>query len=629
MDILSTGLTTMETIRRGLKMKVKIGAEDNKLANAVQSLFREFVADYRQEWERIDDNERIYQGDHWNGIMPVLDDDNPNVPKPTTPIITSVIENIKADLSDEFPEAVILPESVDDEVAAKVLTQALRQEQEACGFDKEYDKATQDMLNCGWTVWEIGHDPELNRGVGGSYIRYVINKNFMCDPQVLDLQEGRACFKFDVRPYDWFCQHYPDHVPFLKGDDDLVNKDHNDFGATTAPSNRHSYRLIEAWFRVYDPETKAHAVHMLLMAGGQILENSYETRPNGYFKHGKYPFVITRLFPQKGSALGLGITDLFKDSQRFSDKLDQILLVNTFRASRPRLLVQEDMVDYDEARDFSKEVIRTKGSPQMATAWQQANPLPSHIMAYINQIRDLIKTESGSNEQSRGNTTSGVTAGTAIAALQEMSMKRSRMEGRAMHYGYAEASLMQLDVMEEFDTVERNIIVTIGSQKMKLPFSRKTFRKLFEDGTDIPIGFRVSVRTSRQTRYTKLQHNELWLQMMGTLGNTVDPAIMIEGLEYEEKERLLDNIRRAQAGGITNLQKQLAELSQMVQQQTEEIAQYKKALASAQNYVLQNQNMQATQGIRNKEYTRAAATAEEAAALSGAAPDPTAMSEAM
>lgn len=638
---MDNGMTAMQTIRALLKTSTPAGTVESPLANAILELFKEYSEAYKTEWERIDDNERIYQGDHWNGMEASLNDNNANVPKPTTPIITSTIENIKADMSDEFPEAIILPDDVEDEVAARVLTEALRQEQEACGFAREYDLHVQDVLNCGWSVWEVGHDPELNRGIGGSYLRYVINKNFMCDPEAIHLQDGRACFKFDTRPFDWFEQRYPDHAPHFKGDEDLIDKTHDDFGSTTAPNKPNRYRLIEAWFRIHNPETKKNEIHMVLMAGGQILENSFESRPNGYFKHGKYPFVVTRLFPQKGSALGLGITDLFKDAQRYSDKLDQILLLNTFRASRPRLLVQEGLCNIDEMRDFSKEVVEVSGAPQAVATWQQANPLPSHTMAYIAQIRELIKTESGSNEQSRGNTASGVTAGTAIAALQEMSMKRSRMEGRAIHYGYQEASLMQLDVMEEFDTVERNIIVTIGGQKQKLPFSNKTFRKLFSEDNDIPIGFRVSVRTSRQTRYTKLQHNELWLQMMGTLGNTVDPAIMIEGLEYEEKERLLENIRRAQAGGMTNLQKQLAEATQMLQQMQQENAAYKKALAQAQNYVAQNQNMgmsgsldetqalSATQGIRNAAYDRAAAAGAELAALGGTEPDPSVMAQAL
>jgi len=587
MEIL-TGKTLMQTIRDGLKEKHRPRDDRSPFAEAVYGLFREYATAYRTEWERIDDNERIYQGDHWRGEDDRFLGGDERIPRPSTPIVTSTIENIKADLSDEFPEAMIVPEVPDNEIAAKVLTQVVRQELSACGFAREYDKHTQDVLNDGWSVWEVGFDPDMNQGNGGTFLRYVINKNWMCDPKTLDMQQGRAVFKFDRLPIDWFWQHYPEYVPFMKGDDDLVNSDHDDFNATTRVSNEgKEFRLIEAWFRVFDPKTRKYKVHMVLLAGGQVLENSYEEKPEGYYRHGMYPFVISRLYPQKGSALGIGITDLFKGAQRYSDKLDQILMLNTFRASRPRLLIQKGMVDYDDARDFGKEVIETDGAPAASMQWQQANPLPSHIMSYIMSIRETIKAESGSNEQSRGNTASGVTAASAIAALQDMSTKRSRMEARALHYGFEDAISMLLEVLREFSVVERKITVTIDGKRIVLPFSKTTMNDVIEGGKEIPMTFHVSIKTSRQTKYTKQAHNDLWLQMMQTIQNA-DPVVMLEGLDYDDKEQLLDNIQRAQRSGMLALQNQLAELSEAFQQAQEELAQYKKTNAEMSNLIRQS-----------------------------------------
>ena len=596
MDIY-TGKTLMQTIRDGLKEKHGPRDEQSPFASAVYRLFREYADAYRTEWERIDDNEQIYQGDHWRGVDDKYLGGDERIPKPSTPIITSTIENIKADLSDEFPEAMIVPEIPDNEVAAKVLTQVVRQELSACNFAREWDKETQDVLNDGWSVWEVGFDPDANQGAGGTFLKYVINKNWMCDPQSIDMQKGRAVFKIDRLPRDWFVQHYPDYVQFMKGDDDLLTDDHDDFNATTAESDKKCYRLIEAWFRIYDPETRRHKVHMVLLAGGQVLENSYESKPGGHYRHGMYPFVISRLYPQKGSALGIGITDLFKGAQRYSDKLDQILLLNTFRSSRPRLLIQKGLVDYDDARDFGKEVIECEGNPVTSMQWQQANPLPSHIMAYITGIRETIKQESGSNEQSRGNTSAGVTAASAIAALQDMSTKRSRMEARALHYGFEDAVSMLLEVLREFSVVERKITVTIEGKRIVLPFSKATMNDILADGREIPMTFHVSIKTSRQTKYTKQAHNDLWLQMMQVMGNTVDPAIMIEGLDYDDKEQLLDNIQRAQRSGMTALQRQLAEMSEAYQQAQEELAQYKQTTAEMGNLIRQsNQQIQSLSG---------------------------------
>lgn len=586
--------TTMEIIREGLLETHKPGEADTTFIDAIYALFKEFSKDYVDEWDRIDDNEKIYRGNHWDGVEESLAESKSNFPKPATPIITSTIENIKADLSDEYPDAVMLPDAAGNEVNAKVLTVVIRQEIDVCGFEREYDLTTQDFLNCGWSPWEIGYDPFLNNGLGGGYIRYVVNKNFMCDPQCSALQDGRAVFKFDRKPKDWFLQHYPDHSPFMSGDEDLVDREHDDFDSTTKPSDAQYYRLIEAWFRVYDPKTGKHSIHMVKVAGHQVLENSHDEKPDGYYKHGLYPFVISRLFPMKGSALGFGITDLFKDPQRYSDKLDQILLVNAYRASRPRLLVQSGLVDKDDFADFSNELIEVDGPPQAVAQWQETQALPAWLLQYTQLIRDMIKTESGSNEQSRGVSTGGVTAASAITALQEMSTKRSRMEARVLNYAFKDAVRMLIDVLREFAIVPRKIAVTTNGKQSVQQFDRTSLSKIFEDGTELPIEYYIDIRTARQTKYTKLMHNELWLQMMQTLAGTVDPAIMLEGLEYDEKETMLENIRQAQQGGITALQRENEQLKQVLAQMQQQMKDYQAVADQAQSVI--SQDMLSAQG---------------------------------
>lgn len=586
MNVFDTNVSLMERIRAGLKEKHTPGETGTGFADAIYALFKEFADDYVQEWARLNENEHMYRGDHWYGYD-FAAERHPFLPHPTTPIITSTIENLKADLSDEYPDAVIVPDSYDSTITARILTKVIQQELATCCYDREYDLLVQDVLMDGWGVTEIGYDPDANNGIGSSYQRRIVNKNFMCDPQCTDIQAGRAVFKIDKRPYDWFAQHYPEHLPFMTGDDDIVDSKHDDFSAPTASKRKHSYRLIEAWFRIYDPETRKHQVHFVLLAGHQVLENSYDARPNGYFRHGMYPFVITRLYPEKGSALGFGIVDLFKDAQRYSDKLDQILLQNAFRASRPRLFIQKGMAEYDDVRDFSKEVIPVEGAPQSVAYWQDTPALPSYILTYIQMIRESIKTESGANDISRGQASGGVTAASAITALQEMSTKRSRMEARAIHYGFKEAVRMQLEVVREFSTLERKIAITVDGKEQVLPFNSSTMNRLLSDGTELPIEYYVDIRTARQTKYSKLSHNELWLQMLNTLRDRVDPVIMLEGIEADDKENMLENIRKAQQNGMLAMQKQLEEITEIAQRQAEELEKTKQALAQTRQLVMQ------------------------------------------
>lgn len=562
----------MKEIYEGLKRKHKPGEVDSSFVDAVYGLFDEFVTHYRPEWERIKRNELMYRGDHWHDV-PVVD---PNEPRPTTPIIQSTIENLRADLTDEFPEAVIRPEDIGDEPLAKVLTEVVAQDLEETDFDAEWDLITHDTLVGGWSVQETGWDAYANYGDGCGFIRHVSNMNFMCDPYCADLQNGRACFKFDRLPAEWFRQHYPKHFEYMVSDLDSVPQGHGDFMNTTRPRDNDYFILIEAWFRYF--EDGKYRVHMVKLAGHQVLENSYATKQSGYFAHGKYPFVVTPLYTQKGTQLGLGIPDMYGNAQKYSDKLDQILMTNALIAAKPKLLVQEDMVDIDDLRDYSKAVHEVKGNPQAVAMWHNAPPLPSHMLAYMQYIRQTIKDESGTNDFSRGNVSSGVTAASAITALQEMSSKRSRMEARRLHYGFKQCVRMLLEIEREFDKKERIVSITMAGEPIQLTVD-KMFWKQLNRGKKVPIEYNISIKTMRETKFTKLANNELMLQAVNIFGASADPVIIFEGMEFEGKELLLEKLRAAQGKGMLALQQQNAELQEMVEQLTSDNNNYKQALA--------------------------------------------------
>jgi len=599
----------MQTIVDGIKKPHDPVQGGDEFVNAIYGLFDQFRQDkYDREWARFDENTKIYDGDHWSTFG--LDNpDNNLLPKPSIPTITSAIENLKADYNDEFPEAVITKESVRSERLAKVLTTILREELEICGFEQAYGDKVHDVLQDGWGCWEIGYDPDMNEGMGGSYIRNVMNKNFMCDPHVKDLQDGRACFKIEFKPKYWFKMHYPEQYALMTAD--LGDRDQNHQNKTdkTGPSTDRTYMLLECWVRIYDAERKRYEIHFCKVAGHQLLENSAYDYPNGYYAHGMYPFVVSALFPQRGTQLGIGLVDMFKDSQRYSDKSMQIILSNLYRAAKPRLLIDQNyLADPKDTLDFTKEVIYMKGNLQNAYAWQQPQPLPNTAFTAVDFLTNTIKNESGTNDQSRGQTGAGVTAASAITALQTASTKRSRMGELRLQFSFRRAIMMLLYVLREKSIVPRSIEITIDGEPESIRFDSKWFDEQMHtaDGTTI-VPF-VAVRSARQTRFEKLAHNELVLQMMQVTQGITDPVIMLEAFESDDKEAILDTIRRAQRDGMLNLQKQNAELLEAVKQMSEELSQYKQAMASAEanmQNMADQQAQDAQQNLRQQAEARA------------------------
>lgn len=576
-------MTGMEKIYAGLGREHKPGdPADTEFIDAIYGLFEEYRDTYyRDEWQRLDDNVTIYEGTYWgeNDAEVVRGDRKPRM---ATPMITSCIENIKADLMDELPEAVILPDAAGDApmVTAKVLTKVVEQELDACDWEGEYVKGVQDFLQDGWCVFEAGHDPLENNGLGGAFIHHVMNKNFMADPQTPNLQDGRACFVLDVKPWDWFKQHYPDIYPFMTGDEGLIEADRIE--STTEPERAKSLRLIEIWLKEFDASSKTTAVHFVRVAGHQVIEDSKLTYEHGYYEHGMFPFRICTLYPQKGSALGLGICDLFKDTQRYADKLNAILLENALRARTPRLFIQEGLVDIEDVRDFSREAIEVQGNLEAAVKWMDTQPLPSYLMNFAQMMQQSIKNEAGSNDQSRGQTAGGVTAASAITALQDMSTKRSRMEARELQRGFKECVRMMIEIMREKDIVPREVVITVAGQPQILPFDARSLYRGDGKGRKVPIEALITIKTSRQTRFSRMAHNELVLQFINMFQQTADPLIMMEALEMDDKEQILDQIRKAQHGGMLALQQQNAQMQAQLQQMSEELSQYQSAMKQIQ-----------------------------------------------
>lgn len=573
----------MSIIMDGLYEEHEVCVEgSDPFVEAIYGLYEKYFTErYSEEWKRLEDNSRVYSGDHWQGFGE--NPENDYLPKPSVPTLSSAIENLKADYNDEFPEAVIVKESVHSELLAKVLTMVVRQELDMCGFEVEYGNIVQDILQDGWGCFEIGYNPDANNGLGGCYIRTIMNKNFLCDPSVKDLQDGRACFKIDMKPRYWFKQRYPKQYPYMSSDSQYVRYDHEtntDIGNNSSTS---SFALIEIWVREYDSETGKHKVHFAKVAGHQLLELSTKDYPDGYYAHGLYPFIVSSLFPQRGTELGIGLVDMFKDPQRYLDKTMQIILTNTYQAANPRLIIDENyLVDPVDALDFRKHVVRVRGNVQQAYAWQQPQPLPGASFGVVDFLTTTIKNESGTNDQSRGQTSAGVTAASAITALQEMSTKRSRMGAQRLQYSFRRAVYMLLDVIREKHLVPRLFEVTIEGKPVSVMFSKEWIDSEMKRSDGTPIVPFVTIKSARQTRYSKMMHNELVLQMMNATQGTTDPVLMFEAFEYDEKENILDTIRKAQNGGMLNLTRQVQEQAQAIQALTEQLSQYQQAMADAE-----------------------------------------------
>lgn len=498
------------------------------LAQQAHALFAAYRSAYMREWQRLENNERMYRGDHWYDV-PQTD---PHEPRPVTPVIQSTIENVSADLMDQCPQALITPESGADSHVARVVEAVIARNHDVSGYPLEYRKLVHDLLVGGYCVQEVGYDPALNNGLGGAYIRSVDNRSILFDPLCDDMQEGRAVFKFSIRSRQWIEERYPEKAPFI-GEDAYACAD-APMDETLTADRRDALLLLEYWWKTPPDKNGRSRVHMALLCGGAVLEDSRRQKPEGYFAHGQYPFVLTPLYVRKGSCLGFGIVDLFEKQQRYADKLDQIVLKNAFMASRNKLLVtQSSGFDEEDLKDWSKEVHR--GESLNGITWFSTPPLPSYLLGYIGRIREDIKEESGANDSSRGNFRQGVTAASAIQALQEASTKRARMATEQLHKAFRQAVRMEIEVEREFNFYLRPVTITENGESRECLFDSAQLLPTKERA--LPMEFFISVKASRQNKFAAAAQNELVLQLMQM--GALRPRQAVELMLFEGKEQVL------------------------------------------------------------------------------------------
>lgn len=559
-----------------------------KLGEAIYALFCSFKNSYTAEYNRMRHNEKLYHAKHWDEQKNPGD---PNAPRPVTPIIFSTIENIKADLMGKIPTGTIKPENTEDQDLARALTKICQQDLEASDWDNECMELFNDMLVYGWDVMEVGFDPYAMNGVGGAYIRRVAPFGFMCDPCCENPQDGRACFKFGKRTKEWFRQHYPDDFEEL---DYVVEQSPYRVDSNVQPYDilLETQDIIEAWLKVYDRKTKRTAVHMVKLAGAHILEVSSEIKPRGYYMHGQFPFVLNALYPVDGTPFGIGIPDMHEASQMHADKLDQIILKNAYLSSHNKMLVTDAAgFDPDDLADWTKDV--HTGDSLNGITWLSTPPLASYIPAYADAIKAQIKTESGANDQARGQTSGGVTAASAINALQQMATKRSTMHSQGFHAKFKQAYRMLLDVEREFAQSERKVVFMSHGRPHEMIVKPKDFEAIGDDSK--PIEYHIIIETSDQTQYSKISNNELALQLGQMFRDTIDPIAILYMMDFQDKDLVIETIQDGRNSQLMQMQAQIQQLTAAVEQLSKENKNYKQSYAQMLGASAQDQYRQQAQ----------------------------------
>ena len=441
----------------------------------------------------------------------------------------NIIVSKHADAMKAFPEALLLPREQEDEAEARMLTGIVPCILEHNKFEKTYSDIMWQKMKTGTGVYKVVWDAGLLNGLGDIRIDRVNLLNLYWEPGITDIQKSRYFFQTELVEKEVLEEQYP----FLEGKLTSSGPFSSRFLYDDAVSASDYATVVDVYYHKWFGGRKV--LHYCKFVGDQVLfatENELEgagapdgtlTEPlavTGLYDHGLYPYVLDALFPIEGSPCGYGYVDLEKNPQTEIDLMKTAFVKNALAGAIPRYFARENgSVRPEDFLDLSKALIPVSGAlDETGLRRVEHNSLDGNYLNLLQQDINELRQTSGNTETATGSVSSGVTAASAIAALQEASGKGSLDSNLSAYRAFSEVVGLTVELIRQFYSLPRTfrILGQYGSYQYQkysnagLQLKPQSF--LGQNmGLRKPV-FDIKISAQKRNAYTTVSQNELALQ---------------------------------------------------------------------------------------------------------------------
>ena len=526
--------------------------------------------------KRIIENELWFRMGHWKNYQNKMMEGKP---QPSSGWLFNSIANKHADAMDNYPEPNVLPKAADDEETARTLSKVIPAVLEQCNYEQVYSDTWWRKLKTGTGVKGIFWDPVLRGGLGDISIQSVNLLMLYWAPGVEDIQQSPHLFSLSLEDNEQLIRRFPQMEGHTGKGLDVGQYIHDDSIDTTDKS------VVVDWYYKKAQPGGQTVLHYCKYCNGVVLyasENDSQLAQRGFYDHGKYPFVFDPLFMEEDSPAGFGYIDVMKDTQTGIDEMNHAMDENMKLAAKQRFVLSDTAgVNEKELADFSKDIVHVVGRLNSDSFMPlQTNVLSGNCMNYRDARVNELKEVSGNRDVSQGGTTSGLTAASAIAALQETGSKLSRDMLKSAYRAFAKECYLIIELMRQFYDEQRVFRITGQRGESEfVPFSAQGLRAKpvpavggVELGSREPV-FDIVVSAAKKSTFSRLSQNETAKECY-KLG-FFDPAnadaalAALEMMDFEGVEKVRARVRQngTLAQQLVQLQGQMARLSAALAQQ--------------------------------------------------------------
>ena len=485
-----------------------IGEDEVRQAN---DLLQKYKAGKAALDKRIIENELWFRMGHWKNYQNKM---MAGKPTPSSGWLFNSIANKHADAMDNYPEPNVLPRAADDEETAKVLSKILPTVLEQCDYETAYSDTWWRKLKTGTGVKGVFWDPAARGGLGEISIKSINILMLYWEPGVEDVQDSPNLFSLSLANNDQLESQYPQLKGHTGHSLDVAKYVHDDSLDTSDKS------VVVDWYYKKALPGGQTVLHYCKYCNGVVLyasENDPAMKDRGFYDHGNYPFVFDPLFREEDSPAGFGYIDVMKDTQTAIDEMNHAMDENVKLAAKQRYVLSDTAgVNEEELADFGRDIVHVVGRLTDDTFRPlQVSGLQGNLITYRDDRVSELKEISGNRDVSQGGTTSGLTAASAIAALQEAGSKLSRDMLKSAYRAFAKECYLVIELMRQFYDEQRVYRITGESGGTEyVPFSNAALQAQpggmvggVQLGDHEPV-FDITVTAAKKSTFSRLSQNE-------------------------------------------------------------------------------------------------------------------------
>lgn len=548
-----------------------ITADEIRAAETIREKYKQGKNNLEQ---RVIADEQWYRMQHWQYINAHFAKDNKISIEPKSGWLFNVIMNKHADAMDSYPEATVLPREESDKSSADMLSKIIPVILEQQNFKKVYSENMYPKIKHGTSIYGVFWDNKAAKGLGDIKITAIDILNIFWQPGIEDIQDSAnlfICEQVDIkRLQSVYSKLKGKNLPTASTLSEYYHEDNID---TTEKA------LVVDWYykkvvpvNINGFETTKEVLHYVKYCGDVVLyatENDPQKAETGLYNHGKYPVVFDALFPIEDSPCGFGFIDIAMDTQMYIDKLNQIAIDNALLSSRPRFFVKQDgAINKEQYADFTEAFVEVAGSLSEENVKQiKVEFMASSALELAEMRKNEMKEVTQNTDTGQGIASGGVTAASAIAALQESGSKVSRDITQATYNAYTELCYLVIELIRQCYTEPRQFRITEPDGGISFSsFSSADLTRTTAAGLMYEPIFDVTVATQKKSAYAKVAQNEMAMNLYSAGFFNPQQAeqalIALEIMDFEGKDTIIEKISR-QSQLLNELEKAKAIITQL------------------------------------------------------------------